>query len=356
MEIAAAGIAIDEAKLKTVLDNPEKSARIVNLVYVRDNIPGITRVRRGKSFHYLDGQTKVSDPRQLNRIKKLVIPPAWEQVWICKDGRGHIQVTGLDTRKRKQYRYHPLWNVVRSQTKFYRLLEFGRQLPVMRAKIEAHLAEKEFSRNKVLALVVSILEKTGIRVGNQEYEKSYGSFGLTTLKNRHAAINGNTVTFSFKSKKGIQQNISLRSRKLARMVKSCQDIPGRELFEYIDELGVHNVDSGMVNDYIRELSGCDFTAKDFRTWEGSLLAIKSLMGVGGFDTEAEMKRNVLSALDDVAKGLGNTRTVCRKYYVHPLILQRYEEGRLQEYFGKDTQGSADTNLAERILISLLEDH
>lgn len=348
---------IDEAKIKDVLDNPEKSAKIVNLVYVRDNMPGITRVKRGKSFQYLDGQTRIQDIQQLERIKKLVIPPAWEQVWICKDERGHIQVTGLDTRKRKQYRYHPLWNVVRSQTKFYRLLEFGRQLPVMRQKLEAHLAEKEFSRNKVLALIVSILEKTGIRVGNQEYEKSYGSFGLTTLKNKHATINGSTVVFSFRSKKGIQQNISLHSRKLARLVKSCQEIRGKELFEYVDEHGgVHKVDSGMVNDYIRELSGSDFTAKDFRTWEGSVLAIKSLMNIGGFATEAEMKRNILSALDEVAKGLGNTRTVCRKYYVYPLILQRYEEGGLQDYAGKGKDAQTDNGSAERILIAMLENH
>lgn len=355
MEIPATGIAIDEEQVKAVHDDPEKSAEVVNLVYIHDNVPGIKRRRWGKSFLYLDGEDRVDDPKQLDRIRKLVIPPAWEEVWICKDERGHIQVTGLDKKNRKQYRYHPLWNAIRSQTKFYRLLEFGQKLAVMREKMKEHLAEKEFSRNKVLALVVSILEKTGARVGNPAYERLYGSFGLTTLKNRHADVHGNTVTFSFKSKKGIQQNISLRSQKLSRLVRSCQDIPGKELFEYIDGQGaIHKIDSGMVNDYIRELSGCDFTAKDFRTWEGSLLAIKSLAEIGNFESEAEKKRNVLLALDEVAKGLGNTRSVCRKYYVHPLILQRYEEGRLQEYFNKkDGLGNDE---AEQILISILEDH
>lgn len=227
-------IKLDKKTIRAAIKDAAKSAAAMHLVYVSDKHAGFTRQRHGKQFFYLDGEKKIDDDEQLTRIKKLVIPPAWEEVWICKKTNGHLQVTGMDVLKRKQYRYHPLWNVVRSHTKFYRLREFGKQLPSIREQLEKDLAKPGFPQEKVLAAVVSLLERTNIRVGNAFYEKLYGSFGLTTMKNRHAEVSGSKIQFTFKGKKGVQHKVSLRSRRLANIVKACKEIPGKELFEYYD--------------------------------------------------------------------------------------------------------------------------
>jgi DNA topoisomerase-1 len=337
-----------------------KSAKVVDLIYVADHCEGITRVKKEDGFLYKDGNRAVKNRSVLERIKKLAIPPAWENVWICRDENGHLQATGKDIRGRKQYRYHTRWNVVRSSTKFFRLLEFGRQLPAMRAVIDKHLALPGYPKEKIMALVVTLLQKTHIRIGNGFYEKLYGSFGLTTLKNKHVTVKGTEMVFSFKGKKGVMHEISLKSKKLANLVKACKDIPGKDLFEFIDEKGqVHRIDSGMVNNYIHEISGDDFSAKDFRTWAGSREALVSFRETGGFETASQMKEHVVRMYDTVAKALGNTRTVCRKYYVHPVIVSLYESGKLLPYLDKLPEGLKSEQAGgaeEEVLLEILSKH
>ena len=330
-EIAEA-IKINKNTIRASLNNMEKSAKAVDLVYVSDNEPGIVRKRRGENFYFLDGEKKIKDKLELERIKKLGIPPAWENVWICKQVNGHLQATGLDVLKRKQYRYHTSWNLIRKKTKYYRLHEFGKQIPKIRTTIEKDLSLRGYPKEKVLAAVISLMEQTSIRIGNSFYEKLYGSFGLTTLKNRHIAVSGSEVRFTFKGKKSIKHNITLKSRKLARIIQGCKEMPGKELFEFYDSDGnIHSINSGMVNNYIKEISGGDFTAKDFRTWSGTVTALTAFIESGGFETTAEMNKKIATAYDIVAKQLGNTRTVCKNYYVHPLIVDLYKKNKIEKY-------------------------
>lgn len=312
--------------------NYERAASLVNLVYVTDKHAGIARIKRGKNFVYVFDNKPLKEKNEIERIKKLAIPPSWTNVWICALDNGHIQATGLDMRNRKQYRYHALWNLLRNETKFHHLYEFGNALPKLRAKIEEDLSNKELTQEKVLATVISLMERTYIRIGNYDYEKIYGSYGLTTLKDQHALIKGDQILFSFKGKKGVDHKISLKNKKLARIVKECRDIPGKELFQYYDSAGNRkSIDSSMVNNYIKAATGMDFSAKDFRTWAGSLQALQAFRSIGEALTEAEFKKNIVSALDLVSAKLGNTRTVCKKYYVHPGIIKLYEEKQLTKY-------------------------
>lgn len=338
-----------------------KAAKMADLVYVSDKDPGINRSQKGNTFLYLDGDKVITDEDTLQRLKKLAIPPAWTNVWICRKSTGHIQATGYDVKGRKQYRYHPQWEVLRNETKFHRLFEFGKALPDIRLKMERDLRKKELSEEKVLATVVSIMERTFIRIGNDDYEKLYGSYGLTTLKDKHVTVEGNTVQFSFKGKKGIYHNITLRNGKLAKLVKSCRDIPGKELFQYFDEKGERRpVDSGMVNRYIKEASGGDFTAKDFRTWAGTLHILQTFCSLDGPQCEADCKKNILAALDDVSHKLGNTRSVCKKYYVHPGIIRLYEEQSLDKYLKELDSIEKDDNKTdltsnEKVLMKILKE-
>ena len=310
----------------------ERAAAVVDLVYVRDSSPGILRQGGKNGFEYFYRGKQVTDPDTLARIKKLVIPPAWREVWICSKANGHIQATGLDARGRKQYRYHALWSKVRSETKFHRLFEFGKALPTLRAKLEKDISLRDLCERKVLAAVILLMERTYIRVGNYGYEKMNGSYGLTTLKDKHVAINSGELKFSFKGKKGVFHDITLKNKKLAKIVKECRDIPGKELFQYYDDDGSRrSIDSGRVNEYIKEASGMDFSAKDFRLWAGSLNILRSFKSMGQALTQTMCKQNVIMALDQVSAKLGNTRTVCRKYYVHPGLIRLYEENNLQRY-------------------------
>jgi DNA topoisomerase-1 len=358
--LALEGIQISDKKIKTILHDAEKSAKAVNLVYVQDTQPGIKRVKKGKGFIYMLENKKVQDGASLERIKKLVIPPAWENVWICKLDNGHLQVTGTDVKKRKQYKYHSLWNSLRNHTKFYRLHEFGKAIPSIRQQLEKDLSRPGLPLEKVLAAVVCLMEKTSIRVGNNLYEKLYGSYGLTTLKDKHVNINGPSIRFQFKGKKGVTHNISIKSKKLATIVKKCRDIPGKELFQYIDELGEHKcIDSGMVNQYIKTISGGeDFTAKDFRTWTGTVHSLIAFKELGMSETITETKRKIVAALDMVAKQLGNTRTVCKKYYVHPAIITLYENRNLHNYLSElETMEQCDKSdlvCEEKLLMKILE--
>jgi DNA topoisomerase-1 len=348
---------ISKRKLKGLLQDAKKSAEIINLVYVSDKTPGIKRTRRGRNFIYLMGEKKITDKTELLRIKKLAIPPAWENVWICSLPNGHLQATGLDTKGRKQYRYHPYWNEFRNQTKFSQLLSFGKKLPDIRDRLQKDLAVPGLPLEKVLAAIVMIMQQTNIRVGNNIYEKLYGSFGLTTLKDKHVKINGGLVKFSFKGKKGIYHEIDLKSRRLAQIVKQCRDIPGKELFQYYDKDGKRKaIDSGMVNEYLKNICSDDFTTKDFRTWMGTVYAIEAFKQAGCCETETDAKAKIVEVLDVVSKRLGNTRAVCKKYYVHPAILLMYINRNLEKYFEEDRKDNAEKNFsqAENILLRILQ--
>jgi DNA topoisomerase I len=308
------------------------AASQAGLHYVSDRDPGLRRLRHGKSFRYIDKTGKpVRDPDEVFRIRKLAIPPAWTEVWICPDPRGHIQATGRDARGRKQYRYHPRFRQVRDETKYHRMLAFGLALPKIRARSERDLALPGLPREKVLATVVRLLETTLIRIGNDEYARANRSFGLTTLRDRHVAIRGEHVRFEFRGKHAIDHSVDLHDRRLARIIKRCRDLPGQKLLQYVDEQGVrHSVGSTEVNEYLREIAGDDFTAKDFRTWAGTVLAARALRELAPFSSQRQAKRNVLDAVEAVAMMLGNTRSVCRKCYIHPNVLDAYFDGTLIE--------------------------
>ncbi len=345
--------------LKINKDN-EQAASVMRLVYVNDQQPGIERKKKGKAYLYVLGKKTLKDAATLERIKKLAIPPSWKNVWICAKPNGHIQSTGIDLKNRKQYRYHSLWNLLRKETKFHHLYEFGLVLPELRKKMAKDIAQEELTQSKVLATVLSVMEQTYIRVGSNEYEKIYGSYGLTTMKDKHTSINGSKIDFCFVGKKGVEQKISLQNKRLARIVKECRDVPGKDLFQYYDSEGKRKpVDGTMVNNYIKEATGSDFSAKDFRTWAGSLHALKALHATGAGETDSDIKKNIVTALDLVSEKLGNTRTICKKYYVHPGVLKLYEEKKLQRYTGVLNRSSKTKNTSrlskeEMVLLKILK--
>lgn len=308
---------------------PFDSAKAAGLRYVNDRrSPGIRRMGRPTRFRYVDpnGRT-IHDRADLQRIKSLAIPPAWSDVWICCDPLGHLQAIGRDARGRKQYRYHPHWREVRDEVKYGRLPAFADALPRLRKRVDADLRRSGLPREKVLAAVVQLLEKTLIRVGNEEYARENGSVGLTTMREKHAKVSGTSLRFEFRGKSGIEHAIDLRDARLARIVKACRDLPGYELFQYIDPDGNRQmIDSADVNAYLREICGQDFTAKDFRTWAGTVLAAKALAEEPTFKSPTEAKRKVNRAIESVAQRLGNTKAICRKSYIHPAILRAYMDG------------------------------
>jgi DNA topoisomerase-1 len=309
---------------------PPVAARQARLRYTDDQRPGIERQRRGKGFRYVAPSGRaIRDPDQIMRLQRLAIPPAWREVWISPDPHGHLQATGRDARGRKQYRYHRRWRQLRDETKYHRMIAFGRVLPAIRARVERDLARPGLPREKVLATIVRLLETTLIRVGNEEYARHNRSFGLTTLRDRHARIRGATLRFEFRGKHGIDHSVDLHDRRLARIVQRCRDIPGQDLFQYLDDAGVrHAIGSGDVNAYLREISGDDFTAKDFRTWAGTVLVARALRELPPSDSQRKAKRNVSRAIEAVALLLGNTPSVCRNSYVHPAVIENYLAGRL----------------------------
>ena len=309
-------------------DEHVESAEAAGLRYVTDAAPGIRRQRRGRGFAYFDANGEViRDKAELERIRKLVIPPRWTSVWICPNPSGHLQVTARDARGRKQYRYHPRYRAVRDETKFGRMIAFSEILPLIRERVERDVALPELARDKVLATVVWLLERTLIRVGNDEYARDNGSFGLTTLRRRHVTVSGAKLRFEFRGKSGVPHSVAITDRRIARVVQRCQELPGQELFQYLDDEGRRqSVDAGDINEYLRRITGRQVTAKDFRTWAGTTLAAASLREMGPFKTEKQAKANIVAAIDQISKRLGNTRAVCRKYYVHPVILEAYFDG------------------------------
>lgn len=344
-----------------VLD-PVQSAKMAGLRYVNDSMPGIRRKRAGKHFSYIgpDGKT-IRDEKELKRIKSLAIPPAWTDVWIAPTPRGHIQATGRDAKGRKQYRYHARWREVRDETKYHRMIAFGKALPYIRKRVEDDMRQPGFTREKVLATVVRLLEATLIRVGNEEYARENKSYGLTTMRNRHVDVDGSAIIFHFNGKSGVKHEVDVHDRRLATIMKRLRDMPGQHLFQYTDDNGdLQTVDSDDVNDYLREITGQEFTAKDFRTWAGTLLAAKALQEFETFDSETQAKKNIIQAIERVAQRLGNTPAVCRKCYVHPEILDAYLEGTtlhiVREKLEQEMRESlGDLDPEEAAVLALLEE-
>jgi DNA topoisomerase I len=338
--------------------DPVDSARAAGLRYTNDTMPGIQRVRHGTSFRYVGPDGKVIRAEaELQRIRALVIPPAWTDVWISTDPRGHLQATGRDARRRKQYRYHARWREVRDDTKYYRLLAFAQILPTVRRRTYEDLGRAGLSKEKVLAAVVQLLEKTLIRVGNDEYARQNHSFGLTTLRDAHVKVMGGRLRFSFKGKSGIEHEIDLSDRRLARIVKACRDIPGYELFQYYDEEGARQaIGSADVNEYLQEITGNDFTSKDFRTWAGTVLAAQLLRAFARAESDAQAKRNIVQAVEAVAKRLGNTKAVCRKCYIHPAVFNAYLDGTILKAAtrARRARDTAELSEEEAAVLDLLE--
>ena len=338
----------EKKKTLKIVTDPQLAAREAGLRYVSDAQPGILRKKSGKGFRYVDAEGKpVRQGETLQRIRSLVLPPAWKQVWICTDPRGHLQATGRDARGRKQSRYHPRWRAIRDETKYERMLLFGKALPAIRSRLEEDLALPGLPRNKVLATILSVMERTFIRVGNEEYARQNKSYGLTTMRTRHVEIKGATVTFRFRGKSGKQHSVGVEDRRLARVIRRCQDLPGYELFEYLDDEGeVRKVDSADVNDYLRAISGEEFTAKDFRTWAGTVLASMALRDFEESTSANQAKKNLVDAVKTVAHRLGNTPAVCRKCYVHPYIVECYLAGKLQRQIRQKVDAMTDQLLPE----------
>ncbi|MCD0489087.1 DNA topoisomerase IB [Pedobacter sp. MC2016-14] len=345
-----------------MVQTPEEIKEI-GLVYITDGMPGIYRKGKPGNFHYEDKNgASINDEKQLDRIKKLVLPPAWTNVWIASKKNAYLQATGLDVAGRKQYRYHADWTSRRSDHKYFRLLEFGKALPIARKRIAKDLKRKEFDEQKVLAICVQVMQKTLIRVGNESYAQMYGSYGLSTLKNKHAKVDGNTLKLKFVGKKGVKQEVALNDKTLSKMVKRVMEIPGQDLFQYYTDGKEHRaIDSGKINNYIREITGSDFTAKDFRTWGGTLEALRqlSICTTNVEEPERPKKKVIVQVLDCVASKLGNTRAVCKSSYVYPLLLEAFENDQLGKYLKKINKEKPESIMAiendEKVLMKFLKE-
>lgn len=335
------------------------SAKLAKLEYISDASPGFSRKPFGQKFRYLDCDGHpIKSPQHLARIKSLAIPPAWTQVWICPIENGHLQATGYDVKGRKQYRYHPQWRQVRDEVKYEHMIDFGLHLPQIRQKVDEDLSKPGLSREKVLATIIYLLENTMIRVGNDEYAKSNKSFGLTTLRNRHVEIQGSRIKFRFRGKSKIDHEINLCDARLARIIKRIMDLPGQDLFQYVDDKGErHAISSSDVNAYLKEITGRDYTAKDFRTWLGTMHTTMTLRTLQRFENVTQAKKNVVVAIEAASKKLGNTPTICRKCYVHPLIIESYIAGAMFDLLEAETSGEyedASLNYVENYIIKLLQ--
>lgn len=345
---------------KELLTNPDKTAKLARLNYVSEIDLCIERRRRGRGFQYLmDGQT-IQDKEVIARIEKLVIPPAWKEVRICPSDDGHLQAVGRDDKQRKQYIYHPHWNHIRNQTKFFKMASFGRLLPKIRQQTEADLRLRGMPRKKVVALVIRLMEETHIRIGNESYARQNKSYGLSTLRSRHLKFSDGALKFQFVGKRGKEHTVSLRDKKLIRLVNQCEEIPGWEIFKYYEPDGTKSsVDSGMVNEYIQEICGQWYSAKDFRTWSGTTIFFEHLRAVGYQEDPKENEKSIISAYDVTASELGNTRAVCRKYYVHPMVVDHYRSGQIREYFGKVERKRTNNpyiSHTEEVLLEMLQDY
>ncbi|SDL82341.1 DNA topoisomerase-1 [Salinimicrobium catena] len=350
---------LSSEEIVKLISNPDLAAEKANLVYISEEDLCIERKKRGRGFQYLKEGEPLDSEEDIKRIKSLVIPPAWEKVKICPHNTGHLQVVGLDTKGRKQYMYHPDWTRIRNQTKFYKMAAFGKVLPKVRAQVEKDLKLKGMPRQKVLALVIRLMEETHIRIGNEAYARENKSYGLSTLRSRHVDISSGKMKFNFLGKRGIEHSVSIEDKKLVKLVNQCEEIPGWEVFKYYNESGKkQRIDSGMVNEYIQEISGELFSAKDFRTWSATKIFFEHLRETGYVEEEKENKKIILQAYDVTAEALGNTRSVCRSYYVHPHVVRLYESGRIVPYFKKVERkrtSKPQFSQTEEVLLELLKD-
>lgn len=339
-------------KLLEANSNGRLAAKAAQLTYIAAGEEGFRRQKKGNKFLYFSGNKIITNKKHLERIKKLAIPPSWTDVWICRSPKGHIQATGMDLKGRKQYRYHAEWNRIRSETKFHHLYEFGKKLPALRRKIKKDIRQQKLTREKVLATAIELMEKTYIRVGNESYEKENGSYGLTTLKDKHVAIQKHRLCVSFNGKKGVQNKIAVQDRKLARIIKQCRDIPGKALFQYYDENNKrHSIDSTMLNNYLKEATAPEFSAKDIRTWAGSVQAINYYLSGQPNDQPKDPVKNITGMIDWVSQKLGNTKTICKKYYIHPSVITFCEE---QKEIPSVGTGSNALSKSEQILMCILK--
>jgi DNA topoisomerase I len=342
----------------TVLAESVEAAEDAGLRYVSDDQPGFSRQRKGEEFEYLDRKGKpIRDEQRLLRIKRLAIPPAWTGVWICPSPNGHIQATGRDARRRKQYRYHERWREIRDENKYDRLVNFGKALPKIRRRLKKDLALSGLPRERVLATIVQLLERSLIRVGNEEYARKNKSFGLTTMQDRHVDVKGSKLRFRFRGKSGRQHEVDVTDRRIARIASKLQDLPGQSLFQYLDDEGnVRDITSQDVNEYLREITGEDFTAKDFRTWAGTVLAAMALNAAGEFETKKQAKGKIKNAIEAVAKILGNTPTICRQCYIHPAVVEAFLNGNSVNGLKTQELGAKGIDLisAQRAVLKFLQ--
>ncbi|PKB15018.1 DNA topoisomerase IB [Flavobacterium sp. 5] len=343
-----------QSKLEKIGRDSKVTAKSIGLRYAINTNTGYYRQRKNDGFIFIDHNKKrLRDKLILDRINKLVIPPAWEKVWISPYENGHLQATGIDTKGRKQYRYHSQWNKIRNQSKFYQLRSFANALPLIRKQVDKDLNRTGLPYEKVMALVIKLIELTNIRIGNDSYKKLYGSFGLTTLQDKHVRFQNSKISFNFIGKKGISHKISLESKKLANLIKKCKDIPGQDLFQYYDDNGNHHaIGSADVNNYLKEISQESFTAKDFRAWAGTVNALTAFQKLAPPENQTDCKHKVIEVLDEVASKLGNTRTVCKKYYVHPTVIATFEKGSILKY--KPKSKNSELRPEESTLIQLLQ--
>lgn len=329
-----------------------------HLHYFPDSQMGYTRVRKGKGFAYYFNHTLIQNRKQIDRFKALAIPPAWKDVWICPEEMGHLQATGTDVKGRKQYIYHPEWTRIQQENKFSRIIDFGKAIPLIRKRIKQDIRKRKFTKNKVIALALEIMEETLIRVGNKYYRDQYDSYGLTTLKHKHVKVSNIGVSLKFKGKKGIIHEINIKNPKLSRLLKNVKEIPGQHLFQFIDENGkASSIDSGDLNHYIRECTNQDFTSKDFRTWYGTVWSFRKLCEMEPFKSKQECRTNINNMFDFVASKLGNTRSICKKYYVADSLIRAYENKTAFPFFKKALRKSgksSDLQKAERQVLKLLE--
>ena len=346
--------------MSATAENPREAAKEAGLRYSSDDRRGIRRRRRGRGFQYLDAHGRtITDREERARIDALAVPPAWTDVWICPSPNGHLQATGRDARGRKQYRYHPRWRELRDEAKYDRMLAFAAALPRIRRRVDRDIARKALSKPRVVATIVRLLDETGIRVGNDEYARENGSFGLTTMRKRHAEVEGSSVAFRFRGKSGKTTDVDVTDPRVARVLRRCEGLPGQHLFQYVDEDGEPvDVDSDDVNAYLREMAGDDFTAKDFRTWTGTVLAAWALEELGEAGSQTQATRQVVRAVESVAKELGNTPAVCRSAYIHPQVIETHLEGNLAQLLGREAdrrvaQGMRGLTAHEAAVLALL---
>ncbi|SHG36252.1 DNA topoisomerase-1 [Salegentibacter echinorum] len=352
---------ISPEEIESLISDPYEAVAFARLTYVSEEHLSIERKKRGRGFSYLQKGERLEDKKTIARIKELVIPPAWQDVKISHLEKGHLQVVGRDEKNRKQYIYHPTWSKLRNETKFFKMAAFGENLPKIRKQVDKDLDLPEMSQRKVLALILRLMEETHIRIGNEYYAKKNKTYGLSTFRSRHVKTHKNRIKFEFIGKKGKEHSVTVKNKKLIKLINQCEEIPGWELFKFFDENGEkRSIDSGMINEYIHELTGDLFSAKDFRTWSATKIFFETLRELGYIEEEKQNKKNLLKAFDASAEGLGNTRAVCRSYYVHPKIINSYESGEIEPYFDKvkeeTTQNYVALSETEKVILEMIKDY